>query len=546
MNHPNVERVNNVNPFLQRKNDFFMDKAQNRRAQAFLAHTQAEKDNLFATIENEVSQIGYTFLNEYKSIFEKECNVALNSLNLNKEEDADYLLWCYFCACMQEQYHKDYRQKREAQAIQDGLKAKIKQYAYDNQAVQIEQETLLQKIKDFAIWFVTIPLHLSEVRYVMGLINTGRLQWIYVRSILKEVLLYARKEGIWDSILNSSSIFKDYHIDIDDFIGVIEHPDFKLALFIISVAFFAARLLIVHLPLILQHSLNPTERAAQINGFKRAWAEIKKRHPSLINDLAWCPINFITNFNNISGLSDFDAGVVTGAFLVFDAAVIFWCYESEKAEYLDKWNHFDADIKHHEVLLAQEVNPNRRAQIELCLKNARNDRLILENNWRAQQNTYIFVLGAAGFLSVNFSIGLFAGPVGVIICYAMCSIATAMYMSSNEFKTYQEKKYALEYAGIGRSAKEMQLLNKDFEFARLYFIATFLEHLILPALTIGLYAACWPMAVALTVAVLSYKFILKPTLKHRHEEEMKLLENEIALETHRQYALPNPGNGGVI
>jgi hypothetical protein len=208
MYRPIDERINNASTFMQRKTGFFVTQTQIRRNNLMPQNVDGI-DALLQEIEDEANRIAYSWLDKNKSFFEIDYNTPLHKLNLHKEEELDYLLWCYFCACMQERYFTDYRKTREAKNIRNGLKENIRNYW---SALQIEANSkpLLQKIKDaflqklkmileLAKWvgdvlyylvvdgvpfkkgdfykkLISGPIHLSDLRSFLGLFNMFRLE----------------------------------------------------------------------------------------------------------------------------------------------------------------------------------------------------------------------------------------------------------------------------------------------------------------------------------------------------------------------------------
>ena len=238
--------------------------------------------------------------------------------------------------------------------------------------------------------------------------------------------------------------------------------------------------------------------------FERFKFELYKRHCNFANDLVWATVNFLTNFNNISGISGPVAGYLTAAFLVFDVAMTFYkCnlakaeYLSKKAQYLEEINQYN-DSKQCKGMTEEQ----RLAHLSFLHKQM----IELEFNWKTKEATFYFVAAAAVLLMAGFTASmLVSAPLLVAGAFFACMIAVAMYLSANSYAQFKDKSLRLEQAQL--TGAHLAHALKDYETARNDFIFTMVKNTVAPILLITTYAICWPAAVALTALYLGYELM---------------------------------------
>lgn len=244
--------------------------------------------------------------------------------------------------------------------------------------------------------------------------------------------------------------------------------------------------------------------------YERFVFELYKRHCRFANDLIWATVNFLTNFNGVSGIPGPIAGYLTAVFLVFDVGMaLYKCYLAKK-EYLTKKAQYLEEItQYSDAAKCKGMSQGQR----LAHLNMLNKQLTeLEFNWKTKEATFYFSAAAAALLMAGFTASLvITTPILVAASFFVCTFAVAMYFSEGSYSTYKDKSLRLEQAGL--TGAHLALAQKEYEKARNDFIFTLAKNTVAPLLLITTYAIFWPAAIALTVAYLGYE------LFHAHEQQ---------------------------
>lgn len=255
--------------------------------------------------------------------------------------------------------------------------------------------------------------------------------------------------------------------------------------------------------------------------FERFQNELKKRHCNFINDFIWATVNFLTNFNHLTGISGPVASYITVLFLVFDLSMILYRSHLAKQEYLVKNSQYHAEIQSYN---SADFAPHFSEQE----KQAHNQLLSLqlqelEINWRTKEANFYFLAGATAMLILGFTASMIiSSPLMIVGCYFACSIAVAMYLSSDAYTVYKEKELYLERA----EPEQLPLLRKEYELARNDFIVTLTKHAVMPTLLITTFAVCWPAAVLLAAAYVGFELLYAKGQHAEKQEINKLLAAE--------------------
>lgn len=117
---------------------------------------------------------------------------------------------------------------------------------------------------------------------------------------------------------------------------------------------------------------------------------------------------------------------------------------------------------------------------------------------------------------------IISSPLMIVGCYFACSIAVAMYLSSDAYTVYKEKELYLERA----EPEQLPLLRKEYELARNDFIVTLTKHAVMPTLLITTFAVCWPAAVLLAAAYVGFELLYAKGQHAEKQEINKLLAAE--------------------
>lgn len=251
--------------------------------------------------------------------------------------------------------------------------------------------------------------------------------------------------------------------------------------------------------------------------FERFIYELKKRHCNFINDFIWATVNFLTNFNHLTGISGSAAGCITAVFLVFDVCMALYKNHLAKQEYLLKRSQYTAELKEykHPNYMSCFSENEKLAHVQLVNQQIQE----LEINWQNKEATCYFVASAAALLTLGFTASMIlSSAVLVVGCYFVCTVAVAMYLSTDAYSIYKEKQLYLERADL----EQLPLLHKEYDLARNEFIFTFAKNALVPTLLITTFALCWPAAVLLTAAYVGYE-LLYAQQQHQVKQEINTL-----------------------
>lgn len=232
--------------------------------------------------------------------------------------------------------------------------------------------------------------------------------------------------------------------------------------------------------------------------------ELYKRHCNFANDLVWATVNFLTNFNHVSGIPGPIASYLTSVFLLFDVGMALYKRELAKKEYLTKKAQYLEEIaQYNDPKYCAWANAEQRlAHIKLL-----NQQIIeLELDWHTTKATFNFVASAAALLMAGFTLSLIvANPVLIPVCFFLSTVAAAMYLSAGSYAQYENKSLKLEQAQL--TGSQVPMCKKEYELARNDFIVTMTKNTVAPLVLITTYAICWPAALALTAVYLGYELV---------------------------------------
>lgn len=251
--------------------------------------------------------------------------------------------------------------------------------------------------------------------------------------------------------------------------------------------------------------------------FERFKYELYKRHCNFANDLVWATVNFLTNFNQISGIPDPITGYLISAFLVFDVAMTLYKCQLAKEEYLTKKAQYLEEIaQYSDPLQCEGMSDGQR----LDHINMLNKQLMdLEFNWNIKKATFHFIAAAAIIFMAGFTASmLLSTPLLIAASFFVCTVATAMYLSADSYAQYKNKSLQLEQAQL--TGKHLAYALKEYEAGRNDFIYTMTKNTLVPLFLITCYAVCWPAAIALTAVYLGYN------LYHSYDQYLAKKEAE--------------------
>ncbi len=231
---------------------------------------------------------------------------------------------------------------------------------------------------------------------------------------------------------------------------------------------------------------NPTgHQPEKTTAYERFLHELYKRHCNFANDLVWATVNFLTNFNSISGISDPVAGYLIATFLVFDVAMMSYKKQLAWKEYQEKKEAYQAQQNHYQDPLQATHLSDAERRMHLDLLKKQLDEL--ETNWKAQNETFNFLIAAAALLMSTFTVSLLlSNPVLITASFFVCTVGVAMYLSYNEYHRYQQARFRQDQA---------EQAGQDF-------ILTLAKNALLPMVMFATYTVCWPAGFALSMALM--------------------------------------------
>ncbi|KTD42806.1 hypothetical protein [Legionella parisiensis] len=490
----------------------------------FFEQLHGRKEITLEEIQDDAGKLSYTFILENQKALEAEFMQMFAVLQKQKNEDEEknkaFWLYCYYCATLLEAFHKAYAQHNK-EAEYKKFKENIKKYLLKEKDAKAEEEFINLLKNSYLNSFenlYTAPAHISRIRDYVAYSNLCRVYWIFCRLTLVSGFALAKETHFLeklDAILGT-------HTDADKIIDTLKAPNGVLNYF--SVGLFLVRFLI-DAGLLVRHTWFPTEeeKKDKTTALERFKFELYKRHCNFANDLVWATVNFLTNFNHITHIPDPTAGVITAVFLGFDVCMtLYKCYLA-KREYLTKKTQYEQEIEDYRNKdlfkhLSQKERETHIAMLEEQI-------LELKINWRTKEVTFYFNAAAAALLMFGFSASLLlTGPGVAIVCFFACTIAVAMYLSSDAYTKYQEKGYRLELGHL--KGKELEKARQEYNAAYNDFVFTMIKNTVIPTLLIATYAVCWPAAIALTVLYIGYE------IYHSYDQHQSKKEAErLALES---------------
>jgi hypothetical protein len=480
---------------------------------------------LIKHVTEQASQIKYSFLNEHIGDLETEFTNMFTVLEQRKEESQDnFWFYCYYTATLLEAFYDAYEQASNKKKYTD-IKLKIAKHLRGEQEEQgYSEQSFIQSLFDNFLGsiksFVTAPLSISRIRSYIGFANLMRINWVFTRLTIGEILQFARNLNLiekLDELLGT-------HTDIDKIIEGLAIPND--AVNYCSVVFFATRF-IINGALLLQHTLLPSEKETMSEkgvgaaAWQRFKYEIYKRHCGFVNDVAWGGVNFLTNYNALVGISGSAAGWIISAFLIFDLCMVVYQTHLARKEYLGKKEQYVLERacyndKNHEICIGmpegERLNHIHMLDCQLAE---------LDINWKATESTMCFAGAAAVLLFMGFTASMIVTPqLLVVASFFVSIIAIAMYLSTDSYSKYAKASFYLEPANA--TNKPQKIAQKEYEKARNEFFFTLAKNTIVPIVLITTFAICWPAAILLTIAYLSAEAVYAYT-QHRQSNEISRL-----------------------
>lgn len=470
--------------FYQHKNRFF-DKAADKGRRG--------KD-LLTFAEKYAKKSDYPFIARNHLLLQQEFEQLFASLKAKKKNRRDFWLYCYSCALMLETYHRHYGQKAKAQeyrAIADKIKASLKgeRVVRENKKDDAFLTRVGKAVSNDVVELFKTPTQLSKLRDKVGFYNIIRIYWVFCRLTFTNSLRLLRDVKILELLENAIG----KNIDVDVVVDTLEAPN---SIFRgLSVGFFLARLFLNSLVTI-KHMAGSSSKERSLPLKERFYLEIYKRHPVFLNDIVWAVVNGVTNYAQVFHISAAAAGWITAGFMLFDFALILWRRHLAEEEYNTKKAQYTAEQQH--CLHMEDLE-----RYDLLTRQLKN----LEISWQAKNSTFLFNAAAALMLGAGFSASmLFASPALIVVSYAVCMVAVAMYLSDGAYNNYKEKSLRLQQAHIENvPADDLKRVLEEYQAARNEFIFTMIKNTVMPTLILATFAVCWQAAVVLIAVYAAYE-----------------------------------------
>lgn len=464
--------------FTKNKSQFFLK----------LQNTETQELNL-STIEQQSKDVDYSFLLQNKNLLETEFDGMMQFLRdqfTQKHPVQNKQLWfyCYYSASLLEQFYFGYEQTDKAieySKLKDKIKKLLLNEQTNNASVKATYsfaEYLLLSFKKGFSELISIPFHISKIRTNVVYANIWRINWVFTRLTLTQGLSLASELHLIEQF---DALFGT-HTDVDKIITHIKAPTGIVNYF--SVGLFLARF-IIDGGLLIKHTFFPSTKEAQgTTRYQRFLYELDKRHCNFINDLVWATINFLTNFNSISGLSDPTCTCLIAGFLIFDIGMVSYKYLRAYNEFVQQKNEYES---------FKTVNPDAAEKVWQHQ----------QQSWKIKQASFAFNAMAAVLFFTGFSASLvLANPVLITACFFTCIFAASMYLSGDKYEVYKKEKMMLQAAPFDK--KQLQ----QFQEARTEFGLTLAKNTLAPLVFVTVYSISWPAALALTVAYWSGSLLL--------------------------------------
>lgn len=454
--------------------------------------------------EQRASLMGYSFLITNHQNLETEFAAMFTVLQKNDDEKKEvFWLYCYYCASLLETFYKAYGQTAKEEDFKKKKEQIKSRLNNDPQKVQPEEQFITHLKDSFVKAFRNlqeIPYHIAQIRDNVAFINLCRLYWAFCRMTLTSGLLLARDLHLiekLDHILGT-------HTDVDKIISVFQAP--IPVINYLSVGFFAFRIM-VEGGLLLKHTFFPSklekgEGVGATTAYERFKFELYKRQFNFANDFVWSVVNFLTNLNHLSHVPSPITGYITAGFLVFDVALLIYRSHIAKQEYLSKAAQYRQDLDDYSNHKKFPLLSDTQRLIHTTMLNKQLQELDIE--YRAKNSGLYFAASAAALLAMGFTAAIIlTNPVLIFASFFACTVAVAMYLSTDSFTKFEKKRLYLQDAEL--THHNIPATLKEFAAARNDFIFTMVKNTVMPMILITTFAICWPAAIVLTVMYAGYE-----------------------------------------
>ena len=463
----------------------------------------ADKEGFFSKVHTvtevtlRANEKDHRFLANNRLLIEQEFNNTFTSLKNDGKERPEFWLYCYYCCVMLQNYYEAYDSQDKVdeyrQQSEKLLTARELGHLPDDEVASLQK-----RISADLGTLVSTPKHIVKLRDWLGFTNIHRLHVNFCRITLKQSVLVAN-ELQW---LEKLDQLLGRHTNVE---GIISRLNTPTPVFnVLSVGLFAARF-IVNAGLLLKHTLLPSDKERSLGLRSRFYHELYKSHCTLLNDAVWGTVNLLTNYATLFNISAPVANWTTAGFLVFDASLLLYRRHLAEKEYLLKKAEYLSEKRNLETLMegASLDREDLRAYQKRC-KMLDENLAQHEINWKTTSATFLFNVAAATFFMAGFTASLLmAMPAAVVVCYFVCNVAIAMYLSADIYGKYKEKSLVLQQDEL--EDKDTTVAMLEMQTARNNFILAMAKNIIIPMLIVTTFAVCWEAALILTAVYVGYE-----------------------------------------
>jgi hypothetical protein len=432
-------------------------------------------------VEQWAAEKDFRFLHQTHDSHEQELDDQKITLKNSDDNRRRSWLYCYYTACMLKNYYEGYS-AFSANAIKYAQMKEALRKQLENEAdVPPVKEGVLETIFKDAYELTLIPFSNAKLRRLSGKTNLHRLSTRFSMLTVQQTLLLAKQYHYLDNL--------EWLMGRQVNIAALDAP---VSIYYAASVFLLGFRFILDLSMLLKHTLLPTPEESQLNMGERFYEEVKKRHYRMVNDIVWSTVNGLCNYAQYFHIPAPVANYLMIGFSAFD--VIWLGY----------------------LLYTTDRNfEQKRKDCEECLKVFKQgtseylaERKRLDDLWLAHEKAraeVIFYMAAAGMMMGSFTaVFLLSPPALVPVCFLVCTLAVAMYLSGSQYAEYKEKSLILK----DKQDKHLVVTAEDKKnlqdaWDNLCFAMT--KNTLAPMVIMGAFTISFPLAILLTVAYMAYE-----------------------------------------
>lgn len=480
--------------FTDHKQEFFKSQINTDSFTPEKIGTLKDKDN-FATTDGKA----FEFVYHHRVELLTELNHIVSLLDELKSDEYIVAAYGYYLACLLENYYKARGEYFGIESIcgKNGKKQRLADFLLgNNPKPKTKLEVIKTAVQDGLTDAATTPLHMSKLRKIWSLLNFYRLSFVFSRLLVEQGVLLTQDFKLIEKLTQ----WLHLGTNVEKVLNILRSP--TVITNPASVGVFAIRGM-AHFSSVTKHWIFATGDEKQIPPLARLKHELYERRLVLINDFTWANVNLLTNYNWIFHLSGPAAAWITVGFLFFDVCMLLVDWQDKKKQYLHKKGQYanDKEFYKQQALLAETEAARKR--YEALLDVTCKQETLLDIEWQATDSTMRFMVIGATCLMLGFGLSLLVQPgFAVFLCYFVCVMGAAIYLSGNAYEDYCKAYYHLDQAKLGQSDEEIEKMQKAYNHACLHFYLTLFKNIVVPSVFIAAFAICWPAALVMAAVYL--------------------------------------------